>query len=233
MKSEFKITNVADSTEAEVFIYGDIGESFWGDGITAKSFVDELNALPSDVDNITVRMNSPGGSVFDGYTIHSALARHPAKVTVEVDGLAASSASLIAMAGDTIRMGGASMMMIHRASGGVWGDADEMRKEAEILDKVDGQITEVYSRRSGKDLSDVKALLSAETWFTGPEAVEAGFADEVTASLATAARWEPGRFRKDPPQSSDFRFADMARKDEPHWKIAAVRRWVEVAKRQP
>ena len=198
MKSEFKIVNKADSNEAEVFIYGDIGESFWGDGITADAFVNQLNALPKSVENITVRMNSPGGDVWDGYTIHSALSRHPAKVTVEVDGLAASSASIIAMAGDTIRMGEASMMMIHRASMGTGGNADDLRKDADLLDKVDGQIAEVYSRRSGRDLADVQALLSEETWFTGQEAVDAGFADEVTDQLATAARWEPGRFKNAP-----------------------------------
>jgi ATP-dependent Clp protease, protease subunit len=204
MKSEFKITNKADSREAEVFIYGEIGAEFWGDEISAKTFVDQLAALPESVETIRVRINSPGGSVWDGYTMYSALTSHPAEIITEVDGLAASAASLVAMAGTTRRMGEASMMMIHRASGGVWGDADEMRKEADLLDKVDGQITEVYSRRSGKPVADVAELLADETWFTGPEAVEAGFADEVTEQLATAAQWKPGRFRNAPKQQNEL-----------------------------
>jgi ATP-dependent Clp protease, protease subunit len=198
MKSEFKITNKADTDEAEVFIYGEIGAEFWGDEVSAKTFVDQLNALPDSVKTIRVRINSPGGSVWDGYTMYSALTSHPATIITEVDGLAASAASLVAMAGNTRRMGEASMLMMHRASGGVMGDANEVRDYANLLDKIDGQITEVYSRRSGKPIAGVAALLAAETWFTGPEAVEAGFADEVTEQLATAARWEVGKFRNAP-----------------------------------
>ena len=223
MKSEFKIVNKSDADEAEVFIYGEIGDTFWDDGITAKDFVDQLNGLSDAVKTIRVRINSPGGSVWDGYTMHSALKNHPARVVVEVDGLAASSASVIAMAGDTIRMGELSMMMIHRASSGVWGDADELRKTAELLDQVDGQITEVYHRRSARPLDEVRELLAAETWFTPTEAVAAGFADEVSEQLQTAAKWRPGVFRNAPTPTEDAK---------PAWRLAAAKRRLDIARRR-
>ncbi len=243
MKSEFKITNEADSTEAEVFIYGDIGDSFWSDGITAQDFVDQLNAMPPNVDTIRVRINSYGGDVFAGYTMHSVLRAHKAKIITEIDGLAASSASIVAMAGDTIRMGAVSMMMIHRASSLVHGNADDMRDEAEVLGKIDGQIAQIYSRRSGQSMDAVKAMLAEpETWFTPDEAVEAGFADEIAEQLQTAARWEPGRFKNAPalpslPETLGTYQSDkplrgatpQARK--PHWKLAASMRALELARR--
>ena len=126
-----------------------------------------------------MRLNSAGGNAFDGVAIMNALKDHPAKVTVKVDGLAASAASIIAMAGDTIEMGEGSFLMVHRAHGLAYGHRDDLRELADVLEKADGEIIDVYARRSKKPVETVRGWVEAETWFTGQEAVEAGLADRT------------------------------------------------------
>lgn len=168
----YQISNKADSVP-EVFIYGEIG---W-DGVTADDLIRDLAAV--DADNLTVRINSPGGSVFGGVAIYNALRTHKAHVTVLVDSIAASVASVIAQAGDTRRMVQHSQMMIHEANGIAIGSGSEMRDYAELLDKQTSLIADVYATRSGKPASMFKAMMTAETWFTADEAVAAGLADDV------------------------------------------------------
>ena len=163
----------------ELDLYGTVG-SFWDDGINAAKVVALLRNA-EDVTEIECRINSMGGNAFDGIAIMNALKDHPAEVTVKVDGLAASAASIIAMAGDTIEMGEGSFLMVHRASGFVYGQADDMLKTAEILEKADGEIIDVYARRSKKPVETVRGWVDAETWFTGQEAVDAGLADKAVA----------------------------------------------------
>lgn len=163
----------------ELDLYGTVG-SIWDDGIDAAKVVALLRNA-EDVTEIECRINSMGGNAFDGIAIMNALKDHPAEVTVKVDGLAASAASIIAMAGDTIEMGEGSFLMVHRASGFVYGQADDMLKTAEILEKADGEIIDVYARRSKKPVETVRGWVEAETWFTGQEAVDAGLADKAVA----------------------------------------------------
>lgn len=163
----------------ELDLYGTVG-SIWDDGINAAKVVALLRNA-EDVTEIECRINSMGGNAFDGIAIMNALKDHPAEVTVKVDGLAASAASIIAMAGDTIEMGEGSFLMVHRASGFVYGQADDMLKTAEILEKADGEIIDVYARRSKKPVETVRGWVEAETWFTGQEAVDAGLADKAVA----------------------------------------------------
>lgn len=163
----------------ELDLYGTVG-SLWDDGINAAKVVALLRNA-EDVTEIECRINSMGGNAFDGIAIMNALKDHPAEVTVKVDGLAASAASIIAMAGDTIEMGEGSFLMVHRASGFVYGQADDMLKTAEILEKADGEIIDVYARRSKKPVETVRGWVEAETWFTGQEAVDAGLADKAVA----------------------------------------------------
>ena len=163
----------------ELDLYGTVG-SFWDDGINAAKVVALLRNA-EDVTEIECRINSMGGNAFDGIAIMNALKDHPAEVTVKVDGLAASAASIIAMAGDTIEMGEGSFLMVHRASGFVYGQADDMLKTAEILEKADGEIIDVYARRSKKPVETVRGWVEEETWFTGQEAVDAGLADKAVA----------------------------------------------------
>jgi ATP-dependent protease ClpP protease subunit len=177
----------AETTEApnsaDVFIYDEIGESFWGGGVSAQTMATELAAL--DVDELNVYINSPGGAAWDGIAIMNAIRRHRAHVTVYVDGLAASAASVIAMAGDRIVMNRGSELMIHDASGGAYGNADLMDEVGQILHKLSDSIAAVYAGRSGTDRDTWRAAMKAETWYTAEEAVAAGLADEWADSPAS------------------------------------------------
>lgn len=178
-KTWYSIKNVAAET-VEVAIYDEIG--YWG--VTASDFVNELSGV--DAKNITLRVNSPGGDVFDGLAILNSLRNHPATVNVMVDGLAASAASFIAMAGDSVTMAPNSMMMIHEASGLCMGNAVDMRELADLLDKTSANIADIYSRRSGRPADEHRAAMRAETWYSDQEAVDAGLADTVLGSEAKA-----------------------------------------------
>jgi len=164
-------------TVAQVYIYDRIGGNFWGEGTTAQSFIDQLQEI--DDDTIELHLNSPGGAAFDGIAMKNALRQHDAYVHVIVDALAASAASIVAMAGDKVSMEESSQMMIHNASGIVLGNANEMRTFADDLDKMDQNIAEVYHNVAGGSIDDWKQAMSDETWYTGAEAVAAGLADET------------------------------------------------------
>ena len=180
----FEIKNKTEDS-AEVWIYDVIGEDFLGVGIVAKTFVKDLMAL--DVAHIALHINSPGGSVWDGQAIYNAIARHPAKVTTYVDGLAASIASVIALAGDTVIMAENALMMIHKGWARVIGNADEMRDSADVLDKIDETIAGIYERKTGKDSAEIASAMAEETWYTASEAVDFGLADQVEEGLQAAA----------------------------------------------
>lgn len=169
----FKIENLS-AAEASITIFDEIGMY----GTTAQGFVDQLNSITAP--KITVYLNSPGGEVFDGIAIHTALAMSKAHVTTFVTGVAASAASFIAMAGDTIKMARNATMMIHDASGLAWGNAETMRSEADLLDKLSDNIADMYAMQAGGDAADWRAAMKRETWYTGREALEAGLIDEIT-----------------------------------------------------
>lgn len=182
-KREWYTINAKDET-AEILVYDVIGEDWYG-GISALQFVKDLNDL--DVENINVRINSPGGDVFDGTAIYNALIRHKAKINTYVDGMALSMASVIAMAGDNIIMAENAMMMIHNPWTLAMGDAEELRKTAEVLDKTKLNLLSAYNKQSSLDNDEISNLMDEETWMTGPEALEKGFVDEVTAPVKMAA----------------------------------------------
>lgn len=166
-------------TSAEVFIYDEIGGSF---GVSADEFVKDLQEV--DTDNIDVRINSPGGSVFDAIAIYNALVKHPANVTTYVDALAASAASIIAMAGDQCVMMVGSQMMIHDALGIEMGNASDMREMADFLDRQSLNIASIYANKASGEIEDWRALMLAETWLFADEAVTAGLADSVYTRAA-------------------------------------------------
>lgn len=179
-----------DKTRAEIFIYEQIGYNWFDDsGITAKDFIQALKDLGDDVGEIDLHINSPGGVVFDGVAIHSALVAHAATVNVIVDGLAASIASVIAMAGDTITMTTGSMMMVHSPSTVLVGrfQADDLEDVIGRLEKVEEAILPIYANRTGQDRDAILELLKAETYMTAEEAVDFGFADELSEAPALAA----------------------------------------------
>jgi len=196
----YRMLAKAGGATAEIYLYGVIGESFWSDGITAKQFKNDLAALGSNIKSLDIRINSEGGDVFDGRTIYNLLLQHKAKKTVYVDGLAASIASLIAMAGDTIIMGDGAFMMVHNAWGVSMGNASEMRRVPDLLDSVSGTLIDTYSARSKMPRDQVMALLDAETWMTAQETVDKGFADKIVEGAKIAARtiMRPEAFKHGP-----------------------------------
>jgi ATP-dependent protease ClpP protease subunit len=188
--------------EAEILIYEEIGESWWsGSGISAKRFAEDLKALGDGIETLNVRINSPGGDVFDGAAIKTQLEQHPATVNVFIDGLAASAASYIAMAGKTIQISDNALFMIHNAQGGVLGNAADMRQMADLLDKIDSTIAAMYTRRTKQPDAKIKDWMAAETWFNAEEAVKYGFADAIMPAVNAeepAAMFDLSRFKNAP-----------------------------------
>lgn len=187
------IAGAAGGGDAEILIYDEIGAF----GITAKQFAGDLKALGKAA-RITLRINSPGGSVFDGLAIHNSLKRLSAHKTVWIDGIAASIASVIAMAGDEIVMPENAMMMIHDPAGVVVGAAPDMRAMAEALDRIKGGLVAAYRDRTGKPDDEIERLMADETWMTATEAVAAGFADRVDKPIRATAHFDLSRFRNVP-----------------------------------
>jgi ATP-dependent Clp endopeptidase proteolytic subunit ClpP len=172
-KDWYRIENKAEENAAVIHLMDEIGYF----GITAQDFVQELGRL--DVARIDVRINSPGGEVWDGLAIYNSLREHPAEIATYVDGLAASAASIILQAGGRRVAAKASEVMIHEAWGLVVGPAADMRDVADRLDQASGMIAEIYADRSGGTVSDWRAAMAAESWYTGTEAKAAGLVDEV------------------------------------------------------
>jgi ATP-dependent Clp protease protease subunit len=166
---------VRDQTynEATVYLYDEIG--YWG--VTAGDFAQQLDAL--DVETIHLRLNSPGGDVFDGVAMYNALLQHKAQVVTHVDGLAASIASVIALAGDEIEIAETAFFMIHNAWTLAIGNANDLRTTAGLLDKIDGMITATYVKQADADEGQIEQWMAQETWFTADEALEAGFASRI------------------------------------------------------
>ena len=181
-QSWYKIKAKTNDT-AEISIYDEIG--FWG--VTAKSFARDLKALGNNLKQIDLHIHSPGGDVFDGIAIYNLLKNHPANKTVYIDGLAASMASVIAMAGNEIIMPENAMMMIHKPWGIQGGDADDMRKYADLLDKVENTLIPAYAEKTGKSNEELAAMLAEETWLTASECIEHGFADKLAEPLVAMA----------------------------------------------
>jgi ATP-dependent Clp protease, protease subunit len=167
--------------EGELMLYGEIADmTWWGDEVTSKQFLQDLKNL-GDIQNLTVRINSPGGDVFAAQAIYTNLKEHKAKVTVKIDGIAASAATIVAMAGDTILIEEGAYMMIHNPSTMLFGsyNADDIDKMSDMLGVIkEGMITN-YTKRTGLDRKAVSKIMDAATWYTGQEAIDAGFADKL------------------------------------------------------
>lgn len=168
----FALTNVAGATP-ELLIYDEIGLY----GITAQDLVDQLSRVVAD--DLTVRINTPGGDVFQAMAIHNALVEHPARVTTVVDGLAASAGSFILQAGEHRLAHRNSQIMIHEANSYQQGDARELAKTAELLERMSAQISDIYARRTGAPAKTWRDAMLAETWYSGEEAVSAGLVDAL------------------------------------------------------
>lgn len=172
----YRITNATAPDEAEVMLYDEVGGWF---GATADQFIADLRGITAP--SLRVRINSPGGSVFEGIAIANALRSHPANIVVQVDGIAASIASVIAMAGDRIEMAPNTMLMIHDASGVCLGNASDMDEMGKLLDLISDNIADAYAARAGGTRDEWRALMRAESWYLPDDAVKAGLADEATS----------------------------------------------------
>lgn len=178
MSTWFDIKAKAEA-EADVFLYDEIG----GFGVNARDFISQIRA--SGAKKINLRINSPGGSVFDGLAIYNFLKEQD--VTVQVDGLAASIASVIAMAGKEVRIASNGFLMIHNPWGGAMGDSEEMRQTADLLDKIRDSLVGTYAKKTGKDAETIKRWMDEETWFSAEEAKENGFVDTITDEVSFSA----------------------------------------------
>lgn len=186
MRTWFQFLN-ASKDEATVTIFDEIG--YWG--MSAKAFIDELNKIEAKV--LNVEINSIGGSVFDGIAIYNALKMSGKTINVKVMGVAASIASVIAMAGNKIIMPANAYMMVHSPMSGVFGNAEEMRDMADVLDKIEKSLLATYVKRTGKPEADIKAMLAKDTWLTAAECKDMGFADEVVDAVEASAKFELDR----------------------------------------
>lgn len=188
MKNWYTIANKANGP-AEISIFGPIGNTWDGEGVTAAKFIKDFKAIKAD--DVTLTINSPGGSLFDGLAIYTALAASGKNITAKVMGLAASAASVILMAAKRIEMPKNTHQMAHKASGGVYGTAEEMREMADVVDSLDRSIIATYAARSGKPEDEIKSLLDkGDLWLTADQAVEMGFADAATELVKVTAEFD-------------------------------------------
>lgn len=181
----YTITDKADADVLRVDIYGDIGDVWDEDSVSAAELLDTLSS--NRAADVELHVNSGGGSVFDAFAIMTALRNHPGQVTAYVDGLAASAASYLIAAADKVVMSSVAWLMIHNASGLVVGNAADMRKTADDLEQIDAAIAAIYAKRSGTG-HDFAADMADETWLDAEQALELGLVDEVTEAVAIAAR---------------------------------------------
>ena len=187
----WQFKNAAEGV-GELSLYGDISSyTWWGDEVTPKQFKDDLDEL-GDISTLNVYINSPGGDVFAGQAIYSMLKRHKATINVYIDGLAASIASVVAMAGDRVIMPSNAMMMVHKPWSIMIGNADDFLKMAEDLEKIQGTIEETYLNKTDISKEKLKELMNAETWLSAQECLEYGFADEVEKEKQVAASIKGG-----------------------------------------
>ncbi|WP_442959863.1 ClpP-like prohead protease/major capsid protein fusion protein [Providencia sp. PROV196] len=180
-KSWFQMKATSE-TSADIYIHDEIG--MWG--VSAKRFTEDLISL-GNISHINLHIHSPGGEVFEGIAIYNQLKNHNATITVYIDGLAASMASVIAMVGDEVKMPKNAMMMIHKPWGVSWGDANDMRDYADLLDKVENVLIPAYMEKTGKTKEEIEAMLGEETWLTAEECVEHGFANTVIEPVKAMA----------------------------------------------
>lgn len=218
----------ADQKSGDIFIYGDIERYQWiEEDTTATTFKDDLDNL-GDISTINLYINSPGGSVFEGIAIHNMLKRHKAHVNVYIDALAASIASVIAMAGDTIYMPKNSMLMIHNAWTIVAGNSADLRKQADDLDRISNSSKQSYLEKAGDKLSNEKLqeMLDAETWLSADEAYVYGLCDVVQEENKMAASISQDLFAKYknvPKQLTDNDITDITGEEMKERQLIAER----------
>lgn len=193
----------AKQDEATLYLYDiivsdDVTAEFWG-GISPEAFAKAIGVI--EAPTIHLRINSPGGDVFAARAIEQAVRQHASRVVTHVDGYAASAASIIAIAGDEVEIAKGGFFMIHESWTFAFGNASDLLETAALLEKVDGTLAQTYAEETGQQLEDVVAWMAAETWFTGEEAVEKGFADRLAVpaeKTKAAAAWDLSAYARAP-----------------------------------
>ena len=188
MNKWYSIENKADGNPVEISIYDEIGDY----GTSAKNFIEEVKNV-SDRD-ITLRINSVGGSVFDGLAIYNTLRSHRGYVNIKIEGLAASISTVIAMAGDNIEMSENGFFMIHNPFGQSAGEATDMRKTADLLDKIKSEIIEIYQKKTDLTYDELSNMMDKETWLSSQEAIDFGFVNIMTEPMKIAATFDLSKF---------------------------------------
>ena len=187
-KNWYSINNKA-AKAADIYIFDEIGNY----GVTAKQFISDIKNLKGKP--INLRINSLGGDVFDGMAMYNVIKRREAKTTVYIEGIAASIATIIALGADKIVMAENSLFMIHNAWGGTMGDAKDMRKTAETLEKISAELTDIYSKKTGLSNKVIKGMMDEETWLNAEEAYDLGFVDVISDSIKVAAKYDVSKFK--------------------------------------
>lgn len=186
--------------EATLFLYDVIvSDDYWG-GVSAETFVKELRSLTAGT--IHLRINSPGGDVFAARAMEQAIREHGSKIVAHIDGYAASAASFLAIAADEVEITEGGFYMIHKAWTLGYGNSDDLRKTADLLEKVDESLVATYAKKTGAEADAIRDWMKAETWFTAQEAVEQGFADRIAEGKAKAlVNWDLSAYGRpsDPP----------------------------------
>lgn len=182
----FTVRNEGGET-VEIDVYDVVGDGWFYGSVSARSVRNTLKAQ-KNAKLIKLRINSEGGDVFDGFAIYNLLNEHPARVEVDIDALAASVASIIAMAADEVRIASNAWLMIHNAWGAARGEAEDLRRWGDVLEKMSGQAAEIYAARSGLSLDEIRELMDAETWMTAEEALKRGFVDKVIPAKKSSAQ---------------------------------------------
>jgi len=184
----YNIQNKAGET-AEIYIFDEIGTY----GVTAQDFISEIKDL-KDMP-INIRINSLGGDVFDGMAMYNVIKRREAKTTVYIEGIAASIATIIALGADEVVMAENSLFMIHNAWGGTSGEAKDMRKTAETLDKITSELTDIYVKKTGLSYDALAEMMDEESWLNAQEAFDLGFIDTISDSIKVAAKYDVSKFK--------------------------------------
>ncbi|PZU13809.1 MAG: peptidase S14 [Sphingobium sp.] len=199
---------------ATIYVY-DVIDAYWG--VSAAEMAKTLAGITAP--NIALRINSPGGDVFEARAMMAQLVAHPATITAKIDGLAASAASFLALAADTVEIAEGGFFMIHKGWTWMMGNADDFRDASNLLDKVDGSIVDTYASKSSKSADEIVAWMTDETWFSAQEAVEAGFCDQImpttAAGKANARAFNLGVYEKAPKAliAADEAVIDAAARD--------------------
>jgi len=210
-KGNYRIENATDK-EATIYIYDEIG---WF-GIMAETFVKDLNDIKAET--IHIRLNTPGGNVFDGTAIANSIKQLKAKTIIHIDGLAASIGSIIALSGDETLMAENAFFMFHEAWSLAIGNAENMREEADLLDKIDGVLANTYAKKTGKKIDEIKELMKAETWLTAEEALEMRMIDAIEEDgeeKASATMFDLSVFANVPDKLRDIK-KDLNARDIEH-----------------